>query len=473
LTAIEHRALLLHISRMYGIDGDYFDVWGHRHEVPSTTQEALLEAMGLPLEQLDIMPSETEREIWSTILEPVYVIPQNEPRPTLVLHLKGDDRIVHWVYHEEGGSVSDGIIDSATLPHLETRDFDGQPWHRYLWTLPFALREGRHQISARTASGQAASSPLLVTPTQCYRPECVRTGRVWGLAVQLYALRSHRNWGIGDFTDLTQLVQIAADAGAAAIGLNPLHALFLHNPDHASPYSPSTRLFLNPLYIDVEAIPEFAQCDAARERVAQQAFQSRLSTYREAPYVDYRGVWGLKQTVLEDLHRWFQKNASVSRRESFKAFQNHGGEALFRYAVHEALQERFFSQDPSVWGWPLWSNEYRQPNAPAVHEFAKIHSERVEFFTYLQWQADAQLHAAGEVARERLGIGLYRDLAVGVDRAGAETWASQDLYIFGASVGCPPDEFNLNGQNWGLPPLSPRALKCQAYEPYISTWSAT
>lgn len=471
MTLLEHRELLLNIGRLYGIDGDYFDVWGHRHEVPAATQEALLEAMGLPLGELGRMPGVAEREAWSTVLEPVYVIPGEEAERRLLLHLPDGEARFHWTCQDEPGNTLEGDVETTTLQHLETREFDGHIWRRYLWTLPFPLKEGRHRLVLRLRSA-TVTSILLVTPSRCYRPPCLEHGRVWGFAVQLYAVRSRRNWGMGDFTDLVQLVHHAHALGAAVIGLNPLHALFLHNPDHASPYSPSTRLFLNPLYIDVEAVPGFAECETVQKQVCEDSFRGRIATYRNAPYVDYLGVWGIKSTILDHLHRWFRAHAQPEIQDDFRAFQARGGEALFRYAVHEALQEAFFSQDPSIWGWPVWPAEYRQPDGAAVHEFAKARAERVEFFQYLQWQAAAQLHEAGALARELLGIGLYRDLAVGVDRGGAETWASQGLYVFGASVGCPPDELNLNGQNWGLPPLSPKALKYRAYEPYLSTWSA-
>ncbi|HET9122329.1 MAG TPA: 4-alpha-glucanotransferase, partial [Acidiferrobacteraceae bacterium] len=260
--------------------------------------------------------------------------------------------------------------------------------------------------------------------------------------------------------------------GASLIGLNPLHALFLHNPEQASPYSPSSRLFLSPLYLDVEAIPEFGQNGVAQEQVAQPAFQERLAGLRRVPLVDYGGVWTVKRLILEELYRGFLARPDAARARDFQHYQEQRGAALRNYALHEALQEHFHTQDPSIWGWPLWPEDFQTPNSPGARTFAKTHAPRVGFFMYLQWQAEEQLERAGQRARTRLGIGLYRDLAVGVDRAGAETWSDQALYLEGVSVGCPPDDFNRQGQDWGLPPPRASTLRAQHYLPFIQTLDA-
>ncbi|MDH5511697.1 MAG: malto-oligosyltrehalose synthase, partial [Gammaproteobacteria bacterium] len=321
-------------------------------------------------------------------------------------------------------------------------------------------------------------SMLLVSaPDTCFLPPALAgDGKVWGPAVQLYAVRSRRNWGIGDFTDLYRIVEECGHAGASLIGLNPLHALFPHNPLHASPYSPSSRQFLNILYIDVEAIPEFAECEPARQKVAESAFQARLQALRAAESVDYLGVAAMKQPILEELYEYFRAGhaaRNTDRARAFTLYREQQGEGLYRHALYEALQDYFHTRDSAIWGWLVWPEAYRDPRSPEVGRFAEEHRNRIEYFQYLQWQADSQLAACGRLSMERrLGVGLYQDLAISVDRAGAEVWGNQSLYVARASIGAPPDDFNLNGQNWGLPPWNPDELRESAYAAFIATLRA-
>ncbi|HET8552933.1 MAG TPA: 4-alpha-glucanotransferase [Gammaproteobacteria bacterium] len=310
--------------------------------------------------------------------------------------------------------------------------------------------------------------PLDVPSEPAWRPQALRgDGRRWGIQVQLYSLRSPRNWGIGDFTDLAELVEGAAELGAAAVGLNPLHALFPTRPGHISPYSPSSRLFLNPLYVDVEAVPEFSDCAAAHRKVSSPAFQARLRELREAPLVDYRGVAELKFAILEELYDYFRKactDTSHPRHRAFREFQTGRGEALRRFATFHALAEQ-----TDMVAWRDWPQEWRDPDADTVAVFVERHIDRVEYHEYLQWQADWQLRAAAELARESgMSVGLYTDLAVGADPTGAEAWGHQQATVQGASIGAPPDQLNLQGQDWGLPPPDPLAWQAQAYAPFIA-----
>ncbi|MGH8472997.1 MAG: 4-alpha-glucanotransferase, partial [Gammaproteobacteria bacterium] len=299
---------------------------------------------------------------------------------------------------------------------------------------------------------------------------------MWGLALQLYSMRSERNWGIGDFTDLDRVIEVAVGFGAGILGLNPLHALFPHAPAHASPYSPSSRSFLNILYLDIEAVPDFLECEAAQACVSAQRFQAQLRASRAAELVEYQGVAAAKMEILDRLYRHFRehhRDANSQRGTAFRAYQADRGQALRTHALFDALQESFNRQDRGIWGWPVWPAAYRDPNSEAVLAFADRNEARVEFFEYLQWQADVQLAIASRRACERgLAIGIYQDLALGVERGGAETWANQRLYALGAGIGAPADDFNLKGQDWGLAPLSPRRLRAAAHAPFVAALRA-
>jgi 4-alpha-glucanotransferase len=276
--------------------------------------------------------------------------------------------------------------------------------------------------------------------------------KVWGLAVQLYAVRSARNWGIGDFADLRDVIAVAARSGASAVGLNPLHALDLGHPEMASPYAPSSRSFLNPLYIAVDMLPEFEDTpDIARRRAA----------LRDEPLVDYAGVAALKLAALRRAYDRFRDTGSAARKADLLAFKTERGEALLRFACFEVLRRRF-----SPWPWWDWPPPWREPDRTTIDTVARSEAEACGFIEYLQWVADRQLAACHNEAKQRkLAIGLYLDVAVGVDPAGADAWSYQDAVMARLSIGAPPDEFSPAGQNWGLAPFNPHTLADNDFAP--------
>jgi 4-alpha-glucanotransferase len=291
---------------------------------------------------------------------------------------------------------------------------------------------------------------MIVVPQRAYLPEELERERAWGISAQLYALRSTRNDGIGDFTDLVDLTMLADRAGASAVALNPLHQSHLTNAAAASPYAPLSRRYLNALYIDVHA--------AAREfGVSLADFDTRA--LRNARFVEYERIAAFK---LDALERVF--DALFERRPwaSFAA----GDVDLRDVARYEAIMEMLTALDPDVYGWQQWPAELQNARGTAVERFAAQHSRRVEFFVFLQWVADRQLEAAAR-ACGAMPIGLYRDLAVGVDLNSADVWSDPGAYALGLSVGAPPDPLNTAGQNWGLPPLHPRVLRERNYAPFI------
>ncbi|HJY77081.1 MAG TPA: 4-alpha-glucanotransferase, partial [Burkholderiales bacterium] len=290
----------------------------------------------------------------------------------------------------------------------------------------------------------------------CHQPELLaKGGRTWGFMVQLYGVRSQRNWGVGDFGDLKALVELAASLGAGVVGVNPLHAAYV------SPYSPSSRHALSTVYLDIEAIPEFAQCGEAQRLTQSRAFLARLLQLRKAELVDYDGVRAVKHEVLELLYACFRKDRA--RRRRFAEWQAKSSKELRDFALYEALREELGSG-----GWQSWPREFQTPGSVAVRRFEKQKLERVEFHAYLQWNARQQLDLAQRRAQElAMPVGLYFDLALGADRGGAEVWSDRAAYAAGASIGAPPDDFNPRGQDWGLPPYSPRALRAAGYRPFV------
>jgi 4-alpha-glucanotransferase len=289
--------------------------------------------------------------------------------------------------------------------------------------------------------------------------------------VQLYTLRSRDNWGIGDFDDLRALIRWGAAHGAGFIGLNPLHALAPADPDRSSPYSASSRHFLNVLYIAVPSVPEFQECAAARERLADPEVAGRLCGLRERGLVDYRGVAELKFDILELLYRDFcgrHLALETSRARDFRAFVADGGDLLQKHALFDALDRYCRATFGTASGWQSWPQEFQDVGGAGAASFADEHRWQVEFHVYLQWLAHDQLRAAQSLTRELgMPIGLYGDYAVGANPSGSETWGDQSSYRMGAEIGAPPDPLALRGQGWGIPPQDPSVMEAQRLQGFV------
>ncbi|WP_332742176.1 malto-oligosyltrehalose synthase [Hydrogenophaga sp.] len=395
-------------------------------------------------EQVDVPPAVLQR-----VLDAMGSTP---PVPDPLLVTQGRSARIEtdsapWQLHEQrGGVVCTGDSTNAVLPA--------------------SLQSGYYLL--RTPSG---ARQVIVSPACCWSPAPLREGeRWWGLSVQLYALRSGRNWGIGDFTDLRALVDMAAAQGAAFVGLSPLHALFAHQPELATPYSPCSRLALNGLLMDVTAVAEFEACADAQALVQSADFQRRLHALRSAADVQYAEVAQAKQPVLRLLWRHFNTantDAADVRRKAFTRFMGQHAGTIGHHAVWEAIQHGLHAADPSVWGWPAWPQELQRHDGAAVQAFKREHADEVHFHFWLQWLAHEQLAQAQRHARSLMPLGLYCDLAVGSNEGGSETWMLRDLYVSGAHVGAPPDPMNRMGQDWGLPPVNPLALAAARFQPFI------
>ncbi len=280
----------------------------------------------------------------------------------------------------------------------------------------------------------------------CHMPEGLAERPAWGLVCQLYELRSSRNWGIGDFADLARLARIAAEAGADFIGVNPLHALFLAAPERHSPFTPSNRAFLNPLYIAMDDLPGAAVDDPAT-----------LTNLRAAELVDYPAVAAAKRRALAEVFAATPFNADHPKGD-FDTFRAEGGTTLERHALFEALSQHMTETGHGA-GWKDWPGAYHGPDTPEVAAFARAHPEQVSFHIWLQWLAARQLAGAQKAALAAgMRIGLYLDFAVGEAPDGSATWGAPDLFLRGLSVGAPPDVFAQDGQYWDLAALSPTAL---------------
>lgn len=289
----------------------------------------------------------------------------------------------------------------------------------------------------------------------CFCPDWLLAQPAWGVFCQLYELRSARNWGIGDFRDLADMAAIAAQAGADFLGINPLHALFLGDPSRRSPFWPSSRRFLNPVYIAVDDVPGAELPDAAT-----------LGPLRAADTVDYAAVIAQKLDALRAAFYRAPFGAGPYARSQHDAFCATGGTALARHALFEALSLHQAVRGAGA-GWKNWPDDLQHAQSDAVKQFAAQNQDEVAFHTWLQWVASVQLDAARDAARAAgMRIGLYLDLAVGEAPDGSATWGAGDLTLDGLTIGAPPDVFAAEGQNWGLSAPSPRAMARDDFAPF-------
>lgn len=318
---------------------------------------------------------------------------------------------------------------------------------------PADLPAGVYQLQlTELSSSYREQVPLIVAPAKAFQGHFERS---WILAVQLYGIRSARNWGIGDFTDLMQLIELTASWGGDGVGLNPLHALFPERPADCSPYSPNSRLFLNPLYIDIDRIPEFSGGLSADD-------QEALARARRSTLVDYVTVADLKWRALRVAFDRFKSAPDAARRVAFDAFRAERGTLLSRFACFEVLRCQF--KVP----WWQWPGQWQKPDDASCEGLrAGDGANEIEFVEFVQWVADAQLSKCRARAIQLgMKIGLYLDVAVGVQADGFDAWNEQVAISRTLSVGAPPDQLNTAGQNWGLAGFNAAGLEARSFTPF-------
>jgi 4-alpha-glucanotransferase len=317
---------------------------------------------------------------------------------------------------------------------------------------PADLPVGSYRLHLTDASSFTEDAPLIVAPPKAFGGNF---DRCWLLAVQLYSVRSARNWGIGDFTDLEGLIELAGHLGADGVGLNPLHALFDDRPADCSPYSPNSRLFLNALYIDVERLPEFQRGVFARS-------SNTIARLRAADIVDYIGVAELKWRALRLAFEKFKADPKNARRQDFEKFRAERAPLLSRFACFEVLRHKF---NKPWWEWP---EQWRQPNEAKCAELREgPDGAEIEFIEFVQWIADRQLQSCRDLTIQLgMKVGLYLDVAVGVQADGFDAWNEQTAISRHLAVGAPPDPLNTAGQNWGLAGFNAAGLEIKSFEPY-------
>lgn len=441
-------------SEVYGIEEGYRDNFGEYHKATPEIQAQILTSLGVDCRSAETINKALEarfQEHWAPGASPAVVASiADNGAFDIVVPLPVPGRRLHVSIEWEDGSNSEAELMPSDQKIVEQAEHRA----RLRVTLPGTPRLGRHRVSVDIAGAAATETLWIVCPEQTYQPESEQDRRLGGVMVSLYGVRSGRNWGCGDFTDLKGLLRWAArDAGAGLVGLNPLHAIHNRTPYNTSPYLPFCTYYKNWIYLDAEAMEDFGP--SARRLLASAEVRRRIAALRERELVDYEGVARLKKLFLRLAWRQFRRKCptGTERRAAFDRFRMVEGPALTKYATYCALDEWIHRRNPDIWNWPDWPREYQDPESDATKFFVAENASRVGFYQYLQWQIELQLEAAQAEARSLgMPIGLFHDLALATDRKGCDLWADPEQYIHGCRVGAPPDGFSPEGQDWSFPP---------------------
>ncbi|MGC9970422.1 MAG: 4-alpha-glucanotransferase [Bryobacteraceae bacterium] len=449
-------------ARMWGIEPGYGDTWGGQHVTSPETKKAILGALGVPAatsQELDRAIEDRLWGEWNRLLPPVAVLGERERAFPLHVPLALAGSVADLVIHWENGEVERRGITLSTLQNSGRAELRGAWFVRKEVPVAQGAPLGYHEVEVTLPDGgpRSASMRLILCPDRAYVPPAIRAGRrAAGLAVALYGLRSQRNWGCGDLSDLDAMLDwLAEDVGAGFIGLNPLHAIPNRQPFNTSPYLPSSAFFKNPIYLDLERVEDFRNSARAQALFSRAEIRSEIEALRGAEFVEYERVHALKMRGLKLAFLTFLREfrRESARAAEFREYIEREGELLDRFATWCALDEWIHTRQPDCWVWPDWPDEWRNPDSTATRLFREKHWRSVLFHKYVQWQLDLQLEAVQAQARRKgLSIGLYHDLALATDQCGADLWAHRPFYVAGCRVGAPPDGFSPKGQDWSFPP---------------------
>lgn len=410
--------------------------------------------LGFPLRNIDnseALLQKIENRRWQSVLQPIYVV-------------KSDNVLFDAVVKVEDAEELIIIIDTENQPiaveyeqsTVERKRIGGTEYSRIQFYIKTAMLPQYYNLTLETG-GKEYRSVLAVAPQKCYVPEVLEHNKLWGFAIQLYSLSSSRNWGVGDFTDLREFAAVCSRVGADVIGVNPLNILNHSNPECASPYSSISRLFLNPIYIDVEKIDGFEEEYINRKKIEE---------IKNKEIIDYTNIYNIKIRAINEVYKKFIKKPDSKEFRRFESYCRQKGNDLDDLAAYLAIYDEYHNK--GCYGWMSWPVELQNPRSPAVARFKSEHADKINFFKFIQYIADKQLaEVCAEIKRLGLKIGLYRDLPVGLNKDSAELWSGCDLFIEKCGAGAPPDVFFPKGQKWCLGAFNRFRLKDAAYQPFI------
>ncbi|WP_395401042.1 4-alpha-glucanotransferase [Arthrobacter sp. UC242_113] len=454
-TSAVNPELLRWLAEAYGVGTSYQGWDGQPHDVAADTLVRVLAALGVEAHTDQLIEhelAEVELAPWRRMLPPAVVLQEGAPGQVSV-HVPHGAPVRMWAVTEDGREL-EAVQEDVWV---EPREVDGTLTGRATFAVPQNTGLGWHTLRAE-AAGVVAEATLVVTPARLSTAADLEQRRGWGLATQLYSVRSKRSWGVGDFADLAELAAVAGARGADYVLVNPLHAADPVPPLEPSPYSPSTRRFFNPLYLRIEAIPELAYLKPKKQSLVHSLMKQARKLNKDAIRLDRDKVYSAKLAALELV---FGVPRSPSRQLAFEDYCRRAGAGLDDFALWCAIREDLDADDP------FWADPAAALGSPLAEKLRGELAERIEFHRWLQWLCDEQLESAQQAARNAgMRLGVVNDLAVGVDLQSSDAWTLQGVLAPGVSVGAPPDMYNQLGQDWHQPPWHPTRLAEAGYKPF-------
>ncbi len=479
-----HNEPLDELAEQCGLVSEYTDVFGTKRTTSPETKKAVLRAMHLSIDRPEkAQQAVDDRRVrtWMRMLEPTMVFSVHEQPITIPIHLpvqEGEEPKVSisGTLTDEQGRRKTFSLSGREIAASKHQVIDGIRYVRFSCSPGFDLEMGYYALTVTGSQGgpgttRHGAATIIITPDASYIPPELRTGRAWGLSLNLYAIRSSRNWGIGDFTDLKEIVRWIAGLGGSFVGINPLHALANTRPFNISPYSPISRLYQNAIYLDIEGIPDIRDSEEGLRMLESDSFRQRIALLREADVIDYDAVGALKEELLRHAFAAFYElhyKRNTGRGNAFRAYVDEEGAALALFSLFLALREHLGTTQ-GLFSWQEWPEEYQSPDRDAVLRMKEERKNDILFYQYQQWLVSEQLDEITAESRQRgMSLGLYLDLAIGSNGGGSDVWNHREA-IGAAAVGAPPDTFSPTGQDWGFPPMIPEKMKETGYELFIET----
>ncbi len=396
-----------------------------------------------------------------------FIVPDNKTTATL-----------SWILTREDGTNTTGQLSVQETDVIDSITIGKKTFQKRRCCFILESPIGYHNLSflldGEKPNGNHQTK-LIVVPQQCYMPEKLQSGhRVWGFPIQLYAMPSQRNWGMGDFTDLKNFATVAQNFGASLVGINPVNALFSDNPEDASPYCATSRVFLNPLYIDTDGVPEAQDNPTYTSYKNTPEFIELFKKSKQSDIVLYADIAKMKFGALDILYKTFKAvhldemgNPITARGNAFQTFCNEYGQKLTNYATFQTIRDVRTQSGKGADCWWNWGRGYETPTSSKIKEFQEKYADRINAIKYQQFLAFEQYNGAGDACvQSGMSVGVYTDLPIGVGANSAEVWSNQSLFLRDVSVGAPPDSFNKKGQDWSLSGFNPFELKKNGYDLY-------
>ncbi len=469
------------ISKQLGILDSFVDpATGTVYFADKKSKQAICTALGYNVSTNEAMAAtlrRLEHESWEQIITPTLTVYPSEIKP-LIFEMtlpcsEVDNQITFTLEYEDNTSYT-GSFWFHDMPLISEKNIDGTHWQKRRVYLFIEADLGYHRMIFQINPEQSVAMHLIVVPETCYMPPfTVHQQRLFGFPLQLYALRSNTNWGIGDFSDLQRFVPMAEKLGASLIGVNPLNVLYADSPEEASPYCASSRLFLNPLYTDLDVIPEAQTSADFKALKSSLDFQKSLNLARENPLVQYKTVADLKYKSFKVLHEEFlltnfdkNKKSTTERGKNFELFCQKHGKELINYATFQLLREYFIARGMRAVWWE-WKPEYQNPESVTIQKFQETHVDEISLIQYRQFVISEQYDNVIQAFKNsKMPLGLYTDFPVGVGENSAEVWSNQSVFMQTVTAGAPPDVFNKKGQDWSLAPFNPIQLAQTGFDSY-------